>query len=208
MDFLREQITVSFLPCSLLSRGACNGTRQELTILCDRHSRSLLLVSTTGTSACAERKRPKARPPNPAIEVVDSEKWKRHTNTFSLLRPISPTSLKEKEKVVQGCSRSLKSCKATRELSTHRFSSISSPGVQGIRSNWRVLAEQAHNQSPRPNLGVRRAFCVSCPPLMKINSPVHIYILRKREKLCLVHNNLKMGLRSNDKALMHGICMK
>lgn len=163
---------------------------------CYRRSRSLPLVSTTGTSACEERRRPKARPPNPAIEHVSFEKQKRYTNTFSLLRPKFSTSMKEKEKVVQKCSRSLKRCKATRKLSRHRSSCILSTGVQRIKSNWGDRVKEAHIQSPRPNLGVRRAFFVPCPPLLKSNSTVHIYKSRKRQKLYPVHNQPHNGLHN------------
>jgi prefoldin subunit 5 len=90
MDFLREQITVSPALFTLKCKVDLD---KRLTKLGYRRSRSLLLVSTTGMSVCAERKRLRARPLNPAIEVVDHEKQRHfeclihpHSAVYSQLR--------------------------------------------------------------------------------------------------------------------------
>lgn len=116
MDFLREQITVSGLPLVPPDEERVHWNKQGLTEFCYRRSRSLLLVSTTGTSACAGRKRPKARLLNPAIEKVNLERQKRHIGAISLLRPIVPIRQRERGKAVHECLRSLKHVRECRSF--------------------------------------------------------------------------------------------
>jgi hypothetical protein len=112
-----------------------------------RRSRSLLLVSTTGMSVCAERKRLRVRPLNLAIEVLGHEENRDTSDPLTTHSAVSPQQRKRRD---LGARSSQQAFKAYKSVSVETTSAVFTPKSKVTWSKvegWSVMErEWAHQK--------------------------------------------------------------